>query len=357
MATGGAVSNTGQALHKLGIQTRLMAKVGDDVFGRATLRLLQSLSANLADGMRISNGEASSYTIILNPPRTDRIFLHCPGPNATFGADDIDYDLLAKTDLFHFGYPPVMMRLYQNDGAELVKLFKKAKATGVTTSLDLAMPDPNAPSGQANWRHILQATLPYVDLFVPSLDEILLILHPATFQQVSQDQTQITATLLADIAAELLEMGAKIVLLKIGERGLYLRTANQSVLSQLGRSQPDDVAVWANREMLCPIFETSVAGTTGAGDAAIAGFLAVVLQNLSPDQALTFAAAVGACNVEAPDATSGILSWEQTWARVEAGWSRQLPAFATPGWREGREGIWIGPADAANLITTTEKST
>jgi sugar/nucleoside kinase (ribokinase family) len=113
MATGGAVSNTGQALHKLGIDTRLMGKIGNDIFGRVILDIVKSRSAHLAKGMRIVPGEASSYTIILSPPHTDRIFFHCPGPNDTFTAADIDYDLLQQVDLFHFGYPPLMKQLYQ----------------------------------------------------------------------------------------------------------------------------------------------------------------------------------------------------------------------------------------------------
>src|SRR6185503_4762577 len=138
------------------------------------LDVVKSQGEHLAAGMSIVPGEASSYTVILNPPNVDRIFLHCPGANDTFGAGDVNYELLCQANLFHFGYPPLMKRLYQNDGAELIRMFKQAKATGVTTSLDMAMPDPTSPSGQANWPAILKAVLPAVDLFVPSIEEILL---------------------------------------------------------------------------------------------------------------------------------------------------------------------------------------
>lgn len=352
MSTGGAVSNTGQALHKLGIDTRLMGKIGDDTFGQAILEIVQSLSDHLAEGMLIFPGEASSYTIILSPPQTDRIFLHCPGPNDTFGADDIDYNLLKQVDLFHFGYPPLMKRLYQNNGAELVELFKQAKATGVTTSLDMAMPDPNAPSGQADWSVILKQTLPHVDLFVPSIEEVLLTLYPATFSQVSQGQTQITPDLLSSIAADLLSMGAKMVLLKAGHLGLYLRTASEPTLQTMGRATPIDPARWANREFWVPIFQTDPIGTTGAGDTTIAGFLAALLRDLPPTESVTMAAAVGACNVEAHDALSGIRSWEETLARIEAGWSRQPLEFNTPGWRfdETRQ-LWLGPNDSLKVAS------
>jgi sugar/nucleoside kinase (ribokinase family) len=351
MATGGAVSNTGQALHKLGIDTRLMGKIGGDIFGQATLDIIKKLSDHLVKGMQIVPAEASSYTIILSPPRTDRIFLHYPGPNDTFGAADIDYELLRQADLFHFGYPSLMQRMYQNEGAELVEMFRRAKTTGATTSLDMAMPDPNAPSGQANWSLILKKCLPYVDLFVPSVDELLLMLYPDTFKQVAAGAIQITPTLVSGLAHELLEMGAKVVLLKAGELGLYLRTAGAKILTDLGRACPGQLDRWANRELWGPIFQTSVVGTTGAGDSAIAGFLAALLRDLSPAEAVTIAAAVGACNVEAADALSGVRSWEETLARIEAGWPRQRLAFNDPGWRFDEERqIWSGPNNKGLIV-------
>lgn len=348
MSTGGAVSNTGLALHKLGINTRLMGKIGPDLFGQAILDIVkQHGGEHLAEGMNTVPGESSSYTVILNPPNVDRIFLHCPGANDTFGADDINYNSLRQTDLFHFGYPPLMKRLYQNEGAELVAMFRQAKATGVTTSLDMAMPDPTAPSGQANWPVILRDVLPAVDLFVPSIEEILLMLYPDVFQEVSTGNIPITPPLASQIAGDLLRLGAKIVMLKAGHLGLYLRTANETTLAGLGRARPGHVARWANREFWVPVFQTQMVGTTGAGDATVAGFLSALLRDLPPTEAVTMAAAVGACNVEAADALSGILSWEETQARVEAGWPRQKLDFAgVPGWRfDSSRQLWLGPND------------
>ena len=51
-----------------------------------------------------------------------------------------------------------------------------------------------------------------------------------------------------------------------------------------------------------------VVRTTGAGDAAAAGFLLALLDGLSPEDAATMAGAVGATNLEAPDATGGVRS-------------------------------------------------
>ncbi len=291
-------------------------------------------------------GEASSYTVILSPPHTDRIFLHCTGTNDTFSADDVNYDLLREVDLFHFGYPQLMKRMYQDDGVELLEIYRRAKATGVTTSLDTAMPAPNAPAGQANWPLILKNTLPYVDLFVPSIEEILLMLYPDTFKQVTAQTRQITPSLVSEVAGDLLDIGVKVVLLKAGHLGLYLRTADADTLADLGRARPTDLTRWTNRELWSPVFAVEVVGTTGAGDATIAGFLAALLRDQLPTEVATMAAAVGACNVEAADAVSGIRSWEETVTRVEAGWPRHKLDFDDSGWNfdEGRQ-LWVGPND------------
>ena len=107
-STGGSVSNTGIALHRLGISTRLMGKIGTDLFGEAIKSILESHGDGLSRGMTISPGEQTSYSIILSPPGSDRMFLHAPGCNATFDQNDIDYAEIATARLLHFGYPPLM---------------------------------------------------------------------------------------------------------------------------------------------------------------------------------------------------------------------------------------------------------
>jgi sugar/nucleoside kinase (ribokinase family) len=236
--------------------------------------------------------------------------------------------------------------MYQQEGAELTDLFRRAKATGVTTALDLTIPDPKTPAGQANWPTILSRTLPYVDLFVPSIEETLFTLYPETFNQVTAGQAQITPALLSDIAGDLLRLGVKIILLKLGEQGLYLRTAEAAALSQMGRGGCQDPAGWAGRELWAPAFQVPVVGTTGAGDSAIAGFFAALLRDLSPVEAVTIAAAVGACNVEAADALGGVRSWEETLSRLQGAWPRYTLAINTAGWRfEAGQQLWLGPHD------------
>jgi sugar/nucleoside kinase (ribokinase family) len=348
--TGGPVSNTGLALTRLGVRTQLMGKVGDDLFGRAIQDYVRTYGANLADAMVVDPAAHSSYTIVISPPGVDRIFLHHPGANDTFGADDIRYDLIAESRLFHFGYPPLMKRMYEADGLQLVQIFRRAKQTGVTTSLDMALPDPSSPAGRVDWGIILRSVLPYVDLFLPSIEEILFMLRPATYRALCVEAgglnilPLIQPELLSDLGRELIEMGARVVALKLGDRGLYLRIAGQPDLEALGRARPSDLLAWANKELWAPCFQVKVVGTTGSGDATIAGLLGALLRDLSAEEAVTAAVAVGACNVEASDALSGIRSWDETWQRVRSGWRRHEMALNTPGWfLDEQQQLWIGP--------------
>jgi sugar/nucleoside kinase (ribokinase family) len=350
-STGGAVSNTGLALNRLGIGTLLVGKVGDDLFGQTLCRLIASHDEHLSTGMIIDPSAGTSYSIIINYPGVDRIFLHSPGANNNFDADDIPLELLEQARLFHFGYPPLMHSTFVNNGEQLKKIFRQAHEMGVTTSLDMAFPDPSSQAGQADWRSILESVLPYVDIFIPSVEEILFMIRRGTYEKMCASVAgpnflaSITPELLSDVARELINMGTRIVGLKLGYRGLYVRTGNSIHIESMGRARPRSSDAWASKELWAPCFKVAVAGTTGSGDATIAGFLAALLHELSIDEALRLAVAVGACNVEAVDALGGIRSWETTLARVAAGWEQQRLGLNCQGWNfDDANRLWYGPA-------------
>jgi sugar/nucleoside kinase (ribokinase family) len=349
-STGGSVSNTGLALVRLGVSTQLAGKIGSDPLGGIVCSVVERFGPDLVRGLIVDPATPTSYTVIINPPGVDRIFLHCTGANDEFVANDINLDLVRQATLFHFGYPPIMRRMYIEQGAELVEVFKRAKSTGVTTSLDMTFPDPSNEAGKVDWTAILSATLPFVDIFVPSIEEILFMLRRDSYEQMIRVApggdllSLITPELLHDLSSQMMGMGARIVLLKLGDRGAYLRTAGPDGLKEMGRAAPADLAGWADQELWAPCFQVKVVGTTGSGDATIAGFLSALLRGFSPRAALVAAVAVGACNVEAADALGGIRTWEDTLSRVQAGWERHALEVHAPGWRwENADGVWAGP--------------
>lgn len=352
LAMGGAVSNTGVALHKLGASTLLRGMVGDDSFGQIILNLLRAHSRELADGMRVSPRAATSYTVVISPAGADRCFLHCPGANDEFGAEDADCELLGGARLFHFGYPPLMKRIYSSGGSELAALFRHVKTKGLTTSLDMARPDPNSPAGLADWPELLRRCLPLVDVFLPSFDELLFMLDRPRFDQLERagqlEHAALDTALIARMAEQALGLGAAVVLVKLGHHGLYLAsTGERKRLESMGRCKPGNLAAWQGRVLRAPCFEVAVAGTTGAGDCTIAGFLYGLLRGWEPEKALIHAVGTGAHSVEKLDAHSGVPTAEAVQQRIARGWRQKKLDCGLSGWSwDAQALVWAGPADS-----------
>jgi sugar/nucleoside kinase (ribokinase family) len=349
ISTGGPVSNTGIALQKLGNSVSFCARVGDDPLGKLTSGLLEKTGNT--EGMKKAEKSASSYTIALAPPNIDRIFLHSPGTNDTFSAKDLDPGLISQCKHFHFGYPPLMEKMYAGKGEELVRVMQTARECGAITSLDMALPDPESVAGKAPWADILQNVLPYVDIFFPSVEEILYMLDPDKFKQMKKQHQNadlldfIEFDLYTELAGRLLDMGVQMTALKAGHKGFYFRTAGHDDFDLLCS---DLLENWNERELFSPAFQArEVASATGSGDSSIAGFLSAFIRNKSLEECVKFACLVGWENVQAFDAISGVKSWED---------SEQLLQSNTPemhsidlskyGWTWSPVNkLWSGPAD------------
>jgi len=325
---GGAVANTGLAMDFFGINVRLAAKIGQDSFGQLVQRDLDSHSCEAI--LTFDESAGTSYSIVLAVPGVDRVFLHDPGANDTFCAADITDDMLNDIDHLHFGYPPLMRRMYEDDGKELTAIFRKAKAKGITTSLDMAAVDPNSPAGNADWKTILSKVLPLVDFFAPSAEEIGFMLDPKRYSQwcnqaEGRDITEILSIQedIAPLADELIRLGASVVLIKCGASGLYYQTAGQALIYPLCELLNLTPSKWIELHG----FERSysperIVSATGAGDTCIAAFLAAVMRGFSLKKCIRLAAAAGASCITAYDALSGLLPFDVMQQKIQAGWPK-----------------------------------
>lgn len=327
--TGGSVANTGLAMKILGADVTLVGKIGNDAFGDMILNILRQYDA--AEGMLRSDSFSTSYSVVIAVPGIDRLFLHNPGANNAFRADDIPDGVLKDAVLFHFGYPPIMKAMYEYDGAELVKLMKRVKAAGAATSLDMAAVDAASEAGKADWEKILSQALPFVDFFVPSVEELCFMLDRNRFAEwqsraKGRDITEIL-NVEADIrplADRCMELGVKVLLIKCGAPGIYYRTADRETLGQIGGDLMPEPEKWADLEG----FERSyvperIASGTGAGDTSIAAFLTAVLDGCGPKECLRLATATGACCVAAYDALSGLKNFNELREKIRQGWKKQ----------------------------------
>ncbi len=346
LRAGGASINTGLALHKLGVPVQIIGKIGDDLFGSALQEWIKSQNTKLAQDLIVDPAGATSYTLIINPPGLDRSFIHYQGANDVFYASDLPRNKLQDADLFHFGYPPLMRSIYRGDGAELVSIMRRARRAGLTTSLDVSLPDPTSEAGQANWNEILANSLPWVDIFTPNAAELSFMMDRAVFLDHCDDLNSpfldwVTFDYLHELSNKVLAYGVKVLLIKLGHRGIFLRTAGERAWQKTGRGLLGLDETWYNREMWAPSFHVTVGGTTGAGDSAIAGFLTGLLISASPETALRLASAAGAASVEGTDAVGGLTPWEQLMTRANSGWAT-MPFDFNPSsdWQLEKNGLW-----------------
>ncbi len=342
-ATGGAVANTGIALHRLGAAVQLVGRIGDDSFGREIRASLENERADLSRAIAVRADATTSYSIVISPPGVDRSFLHCSGENDRFESADLNGVDWSRAAMFHFGYPPMMGRMFENGGRELAALFELARSHGVITSLDMCMPDEKCASGKANWKQICRNVLPGVDLFCPSIEELTFMLDRPRYREWNGNgfnlARDVDGELLAELSDRCLEMGAGAVMIKLGDQGLYLRTAAETVFAHRAPA-------WAGRELYCPCRKVRVIGTTGSGDCTIAGFLLAALRGKGPLEALQWSTAVGATCCEAPDATGAITRWNTIQKRMDQGWPWLGSKLKLGGWKKSGA-LKIGPQDAS----------
>jgi len=333
---GGVVANTGLAMVLFGADVSLMGKVGKDAFGSMILSLLRE--SNSSDAMIVSDGASTSYSVVIAIPGCDRIFLHDPGANDDFRFSDLDFEKIRSSSLFHFGYPTLMASMFRNGGDELTKMFRAIDGAGIITSLDLAAVDEKSEAGKANWERILADTLPSVDFFMPSFEELAFMLDRGALERIrarTQGEDPLAALSVDEdvppLAERAIALGARVVLIKCGKKGLYYRTATREKMESLAKKvemQLEGIRCmekegWIDRNG----FEKSyvpeqVLSATGAGDTTIAAFLAAMLEGYPFERCLELATATGASCVESYDALGGLRSFADLEKKIDAGWKK-----------------------------------
>ena len=268
---GGNAMTASINLTKMGTPASIVGQVGDDMFG---VYLKDCLSRGGVDvrGLRTDYDTQTSASVVLLDASGERAFLHCVGTNATFGIDDVDFSVIEESDLV---FVTGTFLLDKFDGEQTVEFLKKCKDMGKTTFLDVCW------DAKGRWGELINGALPYVDYFMPSIDEAVCIADG------ENDPDKI-----ADI---LTARGATNVVIKLGGKGSYLRKAGESV----GTFYPAKRGVVA-------------VDTTGAGDSFCSGFLAAYARGASPEECMNVANATGALCVTCKGATTGTRSYEET---------------------------------------------
>jgi sugar/nucleoside kinase (ribokinase family) len=349
VVAGGPVTNAGVSIRRLGVKTELIGKIGNDDFGKQILRWYEEHEGHF-EGIQVVDGESTSYTIAICIPGIDRFYLHHCGANDTFCYNDMSFDLVQRSKLMLFGYPPWMMKLYMNNGNELTNILKKTRELGTTTALDLSLPDVNSIAGQADWLTILKNWIPLSDIMVPSAEEIFFFLYKDRFLEKKAHLgpkesvlDHMTVEEISNMGRDIIEMGCAIAMIKCGHRGLYIRTAGRDRLEKLGAAGCSDIENWSHRELWFPVYEEEkFVGALGSGDSAIAGFLTAFVWHHTIESCLRYANAAGSMNVTVPDGLTWNKGFSDLTKRIESGWKTKALDINAEGWKYER-GFWAGP--------------
>lgn len=313
---GGAVPNTGLLMKHFGNSVFLNGLTGEDSIGQVAKEYFKQYG--IADGVTQTDQASTAYSIVIAPQGIDRIFLESPGCNQVFGLEYIDFDSVTQSRLFHFGYPPLLRQFYLDEGRQLIEMYQKVHEMGVLTSLDFSLPDPESESGKVDWTLIMQKVLPYVDIFVPSLEELIQIIMPQKYSELqatcinSDFEENVSLELVRELGLKVIGMGVKILLVKMGKRGIYLHTGKIESLSQKSGTvlSPED---WNNKEIFCKAYPadiTRIKNASGAGDTAIAAFLSAILKSFKPEKSIKYASLAGRDSLYSENIFESMSSWD-----------------------------------------------
>ena len=261
---GGCAANVAIALGKLGVAASVSGRVGDDIYGEMVKRDLSALGIDTS-GVLTTAGLGTSRTVIISVVGEDRRYLHTFGANAALAAADIDPSAFETADVIYIGGYLILPALRDD---ELAPRLAAARARGATTILDVAAPAERELSLEA-----VSRLLPHVDYFVPNLDEAFALTGE------SDPRRQ---------ADKLIEHGALTAMIKLGEKGIYVRSGTESFAFDAP--------------------SIAVVEPSGAGDAFAAGLAVGILEGWDLPTIARFASVIGASACSALGCAAGILS-------------------------------------------------
>lgn len=261
---------------RLGLKVAFIGKCGDDAFGTFMRDEMQKRGVNVANVIVVPNG-VTGLSVILNRG-IDRAILTHPGLIPALSAEDIPDSLLRQAHHLH------VASYFLQDALRpgLPSLFARARALGLTTSLDTNY-DPTAV-----WLGVWDL-LSLTNVFLPNEAEACALTGEAD----------------VEAAAEKLSAHVETLAIKLGAQGAL-------AISSLPSGEGPGVRARV------PTIPIQVVDTVGAGDSFDAGFLYGYLSGWPLEQSLRLAVVCGALSTQAAGGVAGQPSLDQALAFLNA---------------------------------------
>lgn len=274
LTVAGTAAGTAVDLAKLGAKVVTMGAVGEDELGNFVTDTMRRYGIDTTY-LRRKPGVQTSATMLPIRPNGERPALHVLGTNGELGLEDVAFDVIERAAVLHFGGTYLLPKL---DGEPTRDVLRFAKERGVVTTLDmLAIDRPDLLT-------VIEPCLPYVDYFMPGLDEARMICR--------LDDRQ-------DVIRFFHDRGVGATVFKMGAAG-------------------SSIAVRGEREIRLPAYKVPVVDSTGCGDAYCAGFIVGLLHGWDVERAGRLATAASAQVITGLGSDAGIVDLEQTIRFMEA---------------------------------------
>ncbi len=236
---GGKGANQAVAARRCGASVAMVAKVGGDLFGPATIKNFESLGIE-ASHVRIADGVSTGVAPIFVDPTGQNRILVIKGANEMLTPQDVDAaaPILSKVDTILLQFEIPLETVYYT--------IQFAKSKGIRCIVN------PAPAQMPDFQAVAAA-----NYFVPNESEAELLtgIHVRTVKEAGR------------CAGNLRAKGLSRVVITLGERGSLLATSE-------------------GQEAI-PAFKVKPVDTTGAGDAFIGSFAVFLAEGLTDKEALT----------------------------------------------------------------------
>jgi sugar/nucleoside kinase (ribokinase family) len=275
LVLGSSAGICASGLARLGVDVALVARVGHDLFGDQTIRLLQD---NGVDTTAVLRTDAPTGISVILSAADDRAILTLTGAMTALTTADVlgvlpgprttnpgSPNATPEPDEGHLHVASFFLLPTLADG--LPELLGHARAAGFTTSLDTNWD----PAGR--WAGV-EACLPHLDVFLPNAAEAV-----AIARSLGADVGD------AEAAARVLAARGPVVAVKDGAAGGF--------------------AVAGDRLVRAPGLAIEIVDTTGAGDTFDAGFLCAWLAGEDLATAVRWGTAAGSLSTRGFGGTGG----------------------------------------------------
>jgi sugar/nucleoside kinase (ribokinase family) len=236
-------------LASLGNKVGFSSSMGTDPLGEICLKRLGERGVDLS-GVRRMSGKTTGLTVIL-PQGKKRYILTYPGTMFEMSDKDLDLNYVFNAKHLHVS----SYFLQKGLQASLGEIFRKAKAAGLTTSLD-TNDDP-----EDRWSRDVLELLAYVDVLLPN----------------EREACKLTQREDAERAAEILSPKVPMIVIKRGSQGV--------------------LAIASKKRYVAVPPKVDAVDHVGAGDSFDAGFIHQFIRGAKMEDCLAFGNIVGALSV------------------------------------------------------------